>query len=139
MIKNLKSQLLRHEGLRLKPYKDTTGNITIGVGRNLSGKGISRVEAFLLFQNDIAEVFDSLDKNLPWWKTLDEVRQQALANLCFNTGIGTLLKFKNTLQALKLGHYKAAANGIRSSKYATQVGKRAEEIAEMIETGLLKD
>lgn len=31
----VKAQLVRHEGLRLKPYRYTVGKLTIGIGRNL--------------------------------------------------------------------------------------------------------
>ncbi len=34
VIVNLTDQLIRDEGLRLYPYKDTAGKLTIGVGRN---------------------------------------------------------------------------------------------------------
>jgi hypothetical protein len=44
--------LSRFEGLRLKPYRDTVGKLTIGFGRNLEEKGISQLEAeFLLYQD----------------------------------------------------------------------------------------
>ena len=49
----LKAQLTRHEGLRLKPYRDTLGHLTIGVGRNLSEVGISEAEAIALLDADI--------------------------------------------------------------------------------------
>ena len=39
---------MRHEGLRLKPYRDTAGKLTIGVGRNLDDVGVSEAEAFAL-------------------------------------------------------------------------------------------
>lgn len=58
----LREQLERHEGLRLKPYKDTVGKLTIGIGRNLDDKGISRKEAFALLDNDIAEVVRQLEQ-----------------------------------------------------------------------------
>jgi len=34
-MSKLTEQLTRHEGLRLKPYVDTVGKLTIGCGRNL--------------------------------------------------------------------------------------------------------
>ena len=35
LLERMKEQLLRHEGLRLKPYRCTAGKLTIGIGRNL--------------------------------------------------------------------------------------------------------
>ncbi|HAC30701.1 MAG TPA: lysozyme, partial [Marinobacter hydrocarbonoclasticus] len=50
----LKTQLKRHEGLRLKPYLDTASSprLTIGYGRNLEDVGISRDEADFMLDND---------------------------------------------------------------------------------------
>ena len=35
LMDRIKEQLVRYEGLRLKPYRCTTGKLTIGIGRNL--------------------------------------------------------------------------------------------------------
>jgi len=35
LMNRIKAQLVRHEGLRLKPYRCTAGKLTIGYGRNL--------------------------------------------------------------------------------------------------------
>ena len=52
-MSNLIAQLKRHESLELKPYKCTSGKLTIGVGRNLEDIGITEQEAELLLLNDI--------------------------------------------------------------------------------------
>ena len=49
LMESLKSQ----EGLRCKPYKCTSGKLTIGYGRNLEDVGISQKEAEYLFENDV--------------------------------------------------------------------------------------
>ena len=131
----LREQLILDEGLRLKPYKDTTGKITIGVGRNLSDVGISMHEAMLLLDNDVEAVEDDLDQRLPWWRGLSEARQLVLANMCFNLGIGRLTGFQNTLAAIKSEDYAAAADGMLASKWAGQVGKRAHRLAKMMREG----
>ena len=43
----------RHEGLRLFPYNDTTGHLSIGYGRNLTSNGISTQEAEIMLKSDI--------------------------------------------------------------------------------------
>jgi lysozyme len=104
-IAKLRSDLTRDEALRLKPYRDSVGKLSIGVGRNLDDKGISEAEAEFMLTNDITEHLALLDKYLPWWRTLDEARQLALANLAFNLGVGPsaeqplgkLLTFHDTL------------------------------------------
>jgi lysozyme len=41
LMNRIKTQLVRHEGLRLKPYRCTACKLTIGIGRNLNECGIS--------------------------------------------------------------------------------------------------
>ncbi|MFA6660842.1 MAG: lysozyme, partial [Bacilli bacterium] len=41
LMDRIKEQLVRHEGLRLKPYRCTADKLTIGIGRNLDDCGIS--------------------------------------------------------------------------------------------------
>lgn len=131
----LRELLIAHEGLRLKPYQDTVGKLTIGVGRNLDDKGISMHEAMLMLDHDIEAVEDDLDQRLPWWRGLTEVRQLVLADMCFNLGVHRLQGFRNTLAAIQAGDYEAAAAGMLASKWATQVGKRAHRLAKMMREG----
>jgi lysozyme len=134
-IERLKVELERDEGLRLKPYLDTVGKTTIGVGRNLTDVGISDSEAYYLLDADIARAGADLDRALPWWVTLGEVRQRVLINMTFNMGIGGLLQFNNTLTRIKAGDWDGAAKGMMASLWARQVGPRATRLAEMMRTG----
>lgn len=131
----LRKALVRHEGLRLKPYTCTANKLTIGVGRNIQDNGITEPEAMLLLENDIDGVVRDLNRALPWWQKLDDARREVLANMVFNMGIGTVLTFKNTLAAVQAGDYKRAASLMLQSKWATQVGNRARELATQMETG----
>lgn len=139
----LAEELERDEGKRLKPYKDSVGKWSIGIGRNLDDKGISQSECALMLANDIAEHLGLLDKYLPWWKSLDEVRQRVLANMAFNLGVGPsaeqptgkLLTFKTTLAAIERGDFEGAANGMSASAWARQVGVRATRLIELMRKG----
>lgn len=42
--------LIRHEGLKLKPYQCTAGKLTIGVGRNIEDMGITEDEAIYMLR-----------------------------------------------------------------------------------------
>jgi len=128
----LKLQLIKHEGLRLKPYRDSVGILSIGVGRNLDDVGISEDEAMVLLGNDIIGVFDDLDRECQWWRQMSETRQLVLADMCFNLGISRLLGFKNTLAAMQEGRWDDAAKEMLDSKWAKQVGKRAITLADMM-------
>ena len=139
-IGRLTDTLIRHEGSvkkgdRHMPYEDSVGKVTIGYGRNLTDRGISETEARYLLMNDIQDHLSELRKALHWFDSLDEVRQEVLANMAFNLGVPGLLKFKNTLSAVHDGNYTTAAHGMLDSKWASQVGHRAVELAKMMETG----
>ena len=135
-LDQLKHDLIRDEGSRSKPYFDTVGKCTIGVGRNLTDKGISSDELDFMLSNDILEVTKELDAHVGWWSSLDEVRQRALANMCFNLGITRLLQFRNLLAAVQNGTWtNAMSEETRKTPWAHQVGMRAERIIHMFETG----
>lgn len=134
-LTNLIDVLVRHEGLRNKPYEDTIGHLTIGVGRNLDTMGLSDDEIYYLLKNDIRRCETELDNSFRWYKNLDQVRQEAMINLCFNLGITRLRKFKLALRAMEAKDYEDAADELLDSLWATQVGQRAVEVAEMIRTG----
>jgi lysozyme len=124
----LKSDLVRDEGQRLLPYTDTAGKLTIGIGHNLTDRGISQSVCDAIFAEDIAVVIADLDRELPWWTRLDEPRQRVLANMAFNLGIAKLLLFRHTLDAMARGDYGAAADGMAASLWASQVGPRAQRL-----------
>src|SRR4051812_3216559 len=105
----LTDQLIRDEGLRLHPYRDTVGKLTLGIGRNLDDIGITRDEAIFLLLNDIATAKEQLFRELPWTVDLDAARRDALINMTFNLGIGHLLAFKNFLAALRAADYTVAS------------------------------
>lgn len=130
-------QLQRHEGLRLKVYPDTEGVLTIGYGVNLEA-GITEEEARYLLLNRVLRAAEDLGSQLPWTDDLDDARRHVLLNMCYNLGINRLLGFKNTLTAVKEGRYDDAAAGMLDSKWATQVGGRAVELAEQMRTGVEK-
>ncbi len=136
-MNNLQRLLIKHEGMRLKPYEDVlTEDITIGVGRNLDSLGLTEDEVMYLLTNDIVRCDKELLNNFKWYPELCRARQDALINLCFNLGITRLLTFKKALQAMADKDYLKAADEFLDSKWATQVGSnRSDDIACMIRTG----
>lgn len=135
VIDTVKQRLRTEEGLRLKPYRCPAGKLTIGYGRNIQDVGISKEEAEILLQNDINKTIQDLDKNIPWYKTLSENRQVVLIDMCFNLGLSEFLKFKNTLALIQKGDYLAASKAMLQSKWAKQVGKRSNELSDMMKLG----
>lgn len=135
MNNKLIEQLIRHEGMELKPYKCTSGKTTIGIGRNLEDVGISEGEARHLLMNDLATVDAQIEHFMPWATSLDPVRYDALMNFVFNVGIGSALGFKNAMAALKDSDFDTAAAELLNSRWSTQVGQRAQELASQIRSG----
>lgn len=131
----LKSELIRDEGLELKLYRCTAGKLSIGVGRNLEDKGISKAAAMFLLNEDIDETIANADRLFPWWRTMSENRQRAFLNFLFNVGPGTALTFKKTMLALKEQRWEDAAKEFENSLWYRQVGNRAKRIVEMIRNG----
>jgi lysozyme len=128
----LREQLIRHEGLRLKPYRCTAGKLTIGIGRNLDDVGISEGEAYIMLDNDINATKSDLDVALPWWREMPREVQNVMVNMCFNMGLTRFLGFKKTLFCLQCHNWQEAADEMLDSKWAEQVGNRAKELAKIV-------
>ncbi len=83
LLERIREQLLRHEGLRLKPYRCTTGKLTIGIGRNLDDCGISQKEAYAMLERDIVDCEQWLIDEIPEvYNKLEEVLKSVLLNMC---------------------------------------------------------
>lgn len=135
-LKNkIRAQLIEHEGIRLKPYRDSVGKLTWGVGWNIEDSELREVEALFRVDNDIEYFHDWLKRNWTWFSPLDEARKMVMVNMVFNLGTKRFLTFKKLIAALKAGDYYAASYEMIHSKWANQVKKRAEVLAEMMLTG----
>jgi lysozyme len=132
---NLSQMIEMHEGRRSKPYKDTVGKLTIGVGRNLDDRGLSDKEIDFLKENDISLSRQELTMKLPWFSGLDPVRQAVLIDMHFNMGWSTLSQFTNTLGFIQRGENEKAASAMLQSKWASQVGNRAKRLSKMMQWG----
>ena len=127
----LKQDLIRDEGERLKPYKCTAGKVTIGVGRNLDDVGISKHESRMMLDEDIKRIGWELDRHVDGWRTYPDGVALGLANMCFNLGWPRLSGFRKMLAAIESGDYNKAADEALDSKWAKQVGPRADRIAQL--------
>ena len=135
MVVKLLTQLKRHEGFRSKPYHCTGGKLTIGYGRNLDDVGIDNDEAEYLLRSDIAAAERVLEDNLPWFGGLDVIRRCVLVNMCFNLGWSRFSGFKRMLAACEAQDWETAKKELLDSRYADQVGQRAQELADQLLTG----
>jgi lysozyme len=151
-LKLLRDELIRDEGMRLKSYRDSVGLWTIGVGHLLGSERrmlrITPAEADALLAADIEEaekIARALVPEMLYWMygdpggpgssgPSDPVRARALINMAFNLG-PRLAGFKIFLAALRAHEWLAASEAMMLSKWARQVGKRAERLRDMILTG----
>lgn len=131
----LKAELERDEGRRSKPYEDTEGILTIGVGWNLEERGLPQEIIDRLFELSISEAERDAMALFPSFRELDQARQRVLVNMAFNLGRKRLSGFKKMIAAVGREDWAAAADEMLDSKWARQVGKRAERLADMMRRG----
>ncbi|MEI7893654.1 MAG: glycoside hydrolase family protein [Myxococcales bacterium] len=138
MTPHLAADIERDEGRRRNAYRDTVGIWTVGVGhaRVPAGTVWTDDEIDRVLASDIADVIASLDKRLPWWRTLDDARQDVLVNMAFNLGVAGLLGFKNSLADIQAGQFESAAKRMLQSRWSKQVGARATRLAAQMRTGV---
>lgn len=140
---NLRAMLIRDEGKRYVAYPDPlTGAepATIGVGHTEPGLKIGDIwtdaQINAALDADIAKSLRGcLEHFSPWFENLTEPRQAVLLSMAFQMGMAGLLKFVNTLAAVRDEHYALAADGMRSSKWAQQTPRRANRLAQQMSSG----
>jgi lysozyme len=139
----LASDLRRDEGLRLHAYPDPLSGgepWTCGYGHTGADVGPDTVWTLAQAEDalaaDIAAACRGLDVVLPWWRSLDDVRQDCLVNQAFNLGCPRLLTFTTYLSLVKTGDYAAAATDELHTAWAREVGARATRLAEQMRTGV---
>lgn len=134
----LHAQLRVDEGVRPEPYPDQFGNMTIGIGRNLTANGINRGEQALMFDNDLAAAERSARLLFHNFDQLSDVRKAVIMNLAFNMGYSTLAGFVNTIAAIDARRWEDGAQGLIKSKWYTQVQRdRSDRLIKMLRTGEL--
>ncbi len=140
---HLISDLKSDEGCRTSAYPDPLTNadpFTIGYGHTGAevhpGLTWTQPQCETALETDVAAVVDDLDDAFPWWRDMSDLRQDVLANMTFNMGIGGVSQFHNTLRDMEAGNYEAAADGMLDSLWAKQVPNRANRLAEQMRTGV---
>ena len=143
-LERLTATLTRHEGEAKFPYLCTAGKTSIGIGRNLTDKGISQATIEQMFDEDLNEAISDVAAVFPRWTELSPIRQEVLINMAFNLGRVKLAGFKNFFKALSLAvdanpeedqaaYFYAAGVEMEDSAWWGQVGPRAPELREMME------
>ena len=129
------AQLRIDEGTRVKPYKDQFGNITIGVGRNLTAVGLSDDEIEVLLANDVNHAAVAAATVFPSFPALSDQRKAVLVNMAFNIGQQGLSEFTQFIALVEAQDWNGAADDMIRTRWATEVGPRATRLAQHMRDG----
>jgi GH24 family phage-related lysozyme (muramidase) len=132
----LKHLIVSHEDFRRFPYVDTENNITIGIGYNISVRGLPDTWINHQYDEDVEFFYKSLKADFYWFSELNEARQCALIDMCF-MGYQKFKGFVRLIEALRIHDYNLAFQEVLSSKWALQTKGRASQIANIILKGKL--
>ena len=125
MYDKVKEMLIRHEGTMCTLYQCTEDKWTIGVGRNLTDRGITEDESMYLLDNDIKRVMNQLDEYWTVWRSFPEKGQMVCLDMCFQMGIKGFMGFRRTRALMEMGMWLEASEELLDSKYAIQTSNRA--------------
>lgn len=131
----LRAQLPIDEGRKSKPYRDSVGKLTIGVGRNLDDVGLRPDEIELCLENDIAVAEQAARALVTNFDALSDARKAVVINMAFNLGHDRLAAFVNTRRAIGEERFSDAADQMLESKWTQQVGERAQRLARQMREG----
>jgi lysozyme len=145
----LRAELIRDEGLRFSAYQDTNGFWTIGVGHLLGTEKrmlkITNEEVMALLDVDIREALTIVNRVFPEgnlsgnYTRLTDAQLRALVNMAFNRGEKRMMESTTITpairKAIETGDWSSVTLTIMTSPWAKQIGKRAERLAYMLETG----
>ena len=135
-LEALKASLKSHEGINRLPYRDSTGNETVGVGHNLDAPMPEKL-IDLILEFDVSLAIEELDRAVPSWRQHSEARQNVLIELSFNLGMPKLGKFIRFWFAMEQKDYVQASQELLQSKWAEQVKGRAITLANRLKDDVL--
>ena len=130
----LRKRIRLHEGKRNRPYQDSLGVWTVGIGRNLQSVPFSDDEIDLMFENDLRRAVDGAE-TFGVYHSLDEVRRGVLIEMVFQMGVLGVSKFRKFLSAAQRSDWYSAYQEMLDSEWARQTPERARRLAEIFLSG----
>ena len=134
MMVKLKKSLVEHEGYCKYPYVDTVGKTTIGIGYNLTDRGIDDDWINRQYLQDVTYFYNQLFE-FTWFRDLNSDRQIVIIDMCF-MGLKKFMEFNKLISALESEDYKQAVFEMLNSEWAAQVKNRAACLAQGMLTGV---
>lgn len=129
--------MARAEGVKDDVYTCTAGKRTIGVGHNLDAEGLCEAAILAQTKHDIAKARHvAIDFAGDTWAGMNPVRRDALTEMAFQLGAGSLAGFKKMRKATRAGQWKAVAKHALDSKWARDdTPERAARVAAILASG----
>ena len=139
----LKKMIAHHEGTRYRPYQDSLGLWTVGIGHLIGdGKSLppewnrefSKEEVQAMFEKDYAHHRAGAAANTPNFDKMTSAMQGAFTDLAFNMGPNWIKAkgFKTLEKELKNFNTEGVVASLTNSKWAKQVGERSGHITGLI-------
>lgn len=122
------THLLADEGFKEKPYQDSLGNWTIGIGFT----SLTLDEANVIAEMKLTRLDRQLRVMLYWYGSLSPQVKGVILNMAYQMGVHGLLGFTETLDHIRRGNYQLAANAALNSRWHTQTPNRAEAVAQRL-------
>lgn len=124
-----------NEGEVLKPYRDSKGYWTIGIGHRIFGEvpqkwkeGIKAQEMYNLFFQDYKSALMTAQNIFPDFNDYPEDAQMVLVDMCFQMG-NKVKRFEKMREAIDTGDWNLAAWEIIDSLYLLETPVRARKNA----------
>lgn len=135
------------EGFRQRPYIDTEGFPTVGIGFLIGPKGaaisnytftLSKAVSDVWLQEVLDDLMSKMSVNPAIYAALKQcnpARSDVLKSMAYQMGIAGLSGFKNTLGMVAAGNFTGAAAGMMNSLWARQTPNRAQRHSDVMRTG----
>ena len=130
---NINRLLEIEEGYRAKPYLDSLGFPTVGIGKRIGPKGadlsnyqftVSKSIAYAWLEEEV-EIVEHALNSYRWFNKLDDDRKTILLSMGYQLGVAGLLGFKRMIEAIEIEDWEWAAYEAKDSLWYKQTAHRA--------------
>ena len=142
LIEQIKEDLVRHEGYVTEIYLCSENYPTFGIGHMVTetdmeytwpvGTPVTDERILQVFHDDCQIAVEDAEKLVDNLYDHPDDVIRVLVNMVFNLGRPRLSKFKNMLAAVEAKDYVKSAEEMIDSKWYRQVGRRSEELVEIM-------
>ena len=142
LMDQIKEDLVRHEGYVTEIYLCSENYPTFGIGHMVTendmehtwpvGTPVTDERILQVFHDDCKVAIADAELLVNNLSDHPDFVSRVLVNMAFNISRPRLSKFKNMLAAIEAKDYNKAADEMIDSKWYHQVGRRSQELVEMM-------